>query len=72
MESRVPPRYIPFDVSKIDLLPFELDLLPFLYPLANSPKRELAPSAAERVSSIHELPTRGLLGNSKHKKSRGC
>src|SRR5215212_8089263 len=42
MESRVPPRYIPFDVSKkIDLLPFELDLLPFLYPMANSLKGSL-------------------------------
>jgi len=41
MESRVPPRYIPFDVSKIDLLPFELDLHPFLYPLANSLKGSL-------------------------------
>jgi hypothetical protein len=35
MESRVPPRYIPFEASRIDLLPFELDLLVFLYPLAN-------------------------------------
>jgi hypothetical protein len=56
MESRVPPRYIPFDASRIDLLPLQLDLLVFLYPLANSLKRELAPSASARVASIHELP----------------
>jgi hypothetical protein len=44
MESRVPPKYIPFEASKADLLSFQLDLLPFLYPLTNCLKRELAPS----------------------------
>jgi hypothetical protein len=63
MESRVPPRYIPFDASRIDLLPLQLDLLVFLYPLANSLKRELAPSASARVASIHEMPRRRVLGN---------
>jgi hypothetical protein len=53
MESRVPPKYIPFDASKIGLLPFELDLLPFLYPSANSLKRELSPNATGRVVSIY-------------------
>src|ERR671916_2712453 len=41
MESRVPPRYIPFDTSKMDYLPLQLDLLP-LYPFTTSLKRELA------------------------------
>jgi hypothetical protein len=45
MESRVPPKYIPFEASKIDLLPVQLDLLLFLYPLANLLNRELAPGA---------------------------
>src|SRR5215203_1708105 len=44
MESRVPPKYIPFEASKTDLLPLQLDLLPFLYPFATSLKRELASS----------------------------
>ena len=53
MESRVPPRYIPFDASKTDLLPLQLDLLPFLYPFAPSLKTELAPSVMGQVGTIH-------------------
>jgi hypothetical protein len=56
MESRVPPKYIPFEASKADLLPFELDLLPFLYPLANSLKRELAPTLQQGLSLFIRLP----------------
>jgi hypothetical protein len=64
MESRVPPRYIPFDASKIDLLPFQFDLLPFLYSSANSLKRELGLSATARVTSIYRTAEKkGLLGN---------
>src|SRR5215211_4540206 len=55
MESRVPPRYIPFDASKTDFLSLQLNLLPFIYPLANFMKRELAPSDTARVGTIHRV-----------------
>src|SRR5215212_2561212 len=63
MESRVPPRYIPFDASKTDFLSLQLNLLPFLYPLANFIKRELAPSVTARVGTIHRVSDGDILGN---------
>src|SRR5215210_5142373 len=59
MESRVPPRYIPFDASKTYFLSLQLNLLPFLYPLVNSLKRELAPSVTARVKTIHRASEKG-------------
>jgi hypothetical protein len=50
----VPPRYIPFDASKTDFLSLQLNLLAFLYPLANFIKRELAPSVIARVGTSHQ------------------